>query len=104
MYNRECQKSIIPVVILLELVGSTVEVYCLEDVEKKVVIAVVIIVTLVWVFWTVGDVGWIEPWTEIKDKDIVKLLLGPGNSLLPHLLVQYINTQEQMLDWAKNKE
>ena len=57
MYNRECQKSIIPVVILIELLGSTVEVYCLEDVEKKVVIAVVIVVTLVGVFGSVGDVG-----------------------------------------------
>ena len=56
MYDRECKKSIIPVVILIELVGSTVEVYCLEDVEK-IVIAVVIVVTLVGVFGSVGDVG-----------------------------------------------
>ena len=61
MYNRECQKSIIPVVILIELLGSIVEVYCLENVEKKVVIDVVIVVTLVGVFGRVGDVGGIEP-------------------------------------------
>ena len=61
MYNRECQKSIIPVVILIELLGSIVEVYCLENVEKKVVIDVVIVVTLVGVFGRVGDVDGIEP-------------------------------------------
>ena len=50
MFNRERQKSMIPVVILIELVGSTVEVCCLEDVAKKVVIAVVMVVTIVGVF------------------------------------------------------
>ena len=43
-------KNLIPVVIWIEFVGSTVEVCCLEDVAMKVVIAVVMVVTIVGVF------------------------------------------------------
>ena len=43
-------KNLIPVVIWIELVCSPVEVCCLEDVAKKVVIAVVMVVTIVGVF------------------------------------------------------